>query len=46
MPKRRKLDYKMSEKYYWHIYALQNLNSTQFVKVVNKILKREYILIK
>ena len=46
MPKRRKPDYKMPEKNYWHIYTLQGLNSEKFIKVVNKILKREYILIK
>jgi hypothetical protein len=36
----------MPEKTYWHIYSLQTLNSEKFIKVVNKILKREYILIK
>ena len=46
MPKRRKSNYKMPEKAYWHIYSLQTLNSEKFIKVVNKILKREYILIK
>ncbi len=46
MPKRRKSNYKMPEKTYWHIYSLQTLNSEKFIKVVDKILKREYILIK
>jgi hypothetical protein len=46
MPKRRKSNYKVPEKNYWHIYSLQTLNSEKFIKVVNKILKREYILIK
>jgi hypothetical protein len=46
MPKRRKSNYKMPEKTYWHIYSLQTLNSEKFIKVVNKILKREYLLIK
>jgi hypothetical protein len=46
MPKRRRVDYKKPEKTYWHIYSLQNLNSEKFIKVVNKILKKEYILIK
>jgi hypothetical protein len=46
MPRRRKSNYKKPEKTYWHIYSLQNLNSEKFIKVVNKILKREYILIK
>ena len=39
-------DYKKPAKTYWHIYGLQSLSSDQFVKVVNKILRREYILIK
>jgi len=46
MPKRKKSDYKKPEKTYWHIYSLQNLNSEKFIKVVNKILRSEYILIK
>jgi len=46
MPKRRRVDYKKPEKTYWHIYSLQNLNPEKFIKVVNKILKREHILIK
>jgi hypothetical protein len=46
MPRRRKSDYKKPDKTYWHIYSLQNLNSEKFIKVVNKILKKEYILIK
>ncbi len=46
MPRRRRVDYKKPEKTYWHIYSLQNLNSEKFIKVVNKILKKEYILIK
>lgn len=37
---------KNTEKVYWHIYSLQNLNSEKFIKVVNKILRQEYILIK
>ncbi len=39
-------DYKKPQKTYWHIYGLQTLSSDKFVKVVNKILKRDYILIK
>ncbi len=46
MPKRRRVDYRKPEKTYWHIYSLQNLNSEKFIKVVDKILKKEYILIK
>jgi hypothetical protein len=46
MPKRRKTNYQKPDKTYWHIYSLQTLNSEKFIKVVNKILKKEYILIK
>jgi len=48
MPKKIKKSnpIKNSEKTCWHIYSLQNLNSEKFIKVVNKILRREYILIK
>ena len=38
--------YKKPTKTYWHIYGLQTLSSDKFVKVVNKILKKDYILIK
>jgi hypothetical protein len=34
------------EKRYWHLYSLQSLNSEKFVKIVNKILRKEYLLIK
>jgi len=34
------------EKRYWHLYSLQNLSSDKFVRIVNKILKKEYQLIK
>ncbi|MEW6015856.1 MAG: hypothetical protein AB1690_11090 [Candidatus Zixiibacteriota bacterium] len=33
-------------KLYWHLYSLQNLNGEKFIRVVNKVLKREYQLIK
>jgi len=48
MPKKRKKSNpeKNHEKTCWHIYNLQNLNSEKFIKVVNKILERKYILIK
>ena len=34
------------EKKYWHLYSLQTLSSDKFVKIVNKILRKEYLLIK
>ena len=46
MSKKSKADLKVSRKTYWHLYSLQNLNSEKLVKVVNKILRNEYHLIK
>ena len=34
------------KKTYWHLYSLQNLESGKLVNVVNKVLRREYVLIK
>ncbi len=36
----------LPKKNYWHLYSLQNLNGEKFIKVVNKILRSEYQLIK
>jgi len=36
----------MPRKVYWHLYSLQNLSGEKFTKVVNKILKKEFRLIK
>jgi hypothetical protein len=44
--KKRKPQFTMPEKACWHLYALQNLHPEKFVKVVGKILKKEYLLIK
>ena len=46
MKKRRKSGFKMPEKTYWHLYSLQTLNPEKFIKVVDKILKKHFILIK
>jgi predicted RNA methylase len=46
MTKKKKEEYKLPEKIYWHIYSLQSLNAEKFVRVVDKILRKEYILIK
>jgi len=35
-----------SKKTYWHLYSLQSLESEKLVRIVNKVLKREYVLIK
>ena len=46
MGKRNKESFKPPKKTYWHLYSLQSLESEKFAKVVNKILKREFVLIK
>ena len=46
MDDKKKQAFRMSEKKYWHLYSLQTLTSDKFVKVVNKILRKEYQLIK
>jgi len=42
--KRRRIG--LPKKTYWHLYSLQSLQSEKLVIVVNKILDREFILIK
>jgi len=46
MAKKRKAGVKLPEKTCWHLYSLQSLNYEKFLKVVAKILKQEYFLIK
>ncbi len=46
MPKKRKSQFAVPEKQCWHLYSLQNLNPEKFIKVVGKILKKDYLLIK
>lgn len=36
----------VNPKTYWHLYSLQAIGSDKLVKIVNKILKREYQLFK
>ena len=33
-------------KTYWHLYSLQSLESDKLARIVNKILRSEYMLIK
>lgn len=33
-------------KTYWHLYSLQELESAKLIEVVNKVLKKEYQLVK
>jgi hypothetical protein len=46
MKKGKKPGFKMPEKTYWHLYSLQALNPEKFIKVVDKILKKQFSLIK
>ncbi len=36
----------LPRKTYWHLYSLQNLEGDKLARIVNKILKKEYVLIK
>jgi len=44
--KKKQVRFPVAKKTYWHLYSLQNLESEKLVKVVNKILSREYNLVK
>ena len=46
MKKGKKSGLKLPEKTYWHLYSLQSLNPEKFIKVVDKILKKYFVLIK
>lgn len=37
---------RLPKKTYWHLYSLQNCDTEKLAKIVNKVLKQEYILIK
>lgn len=36
----------LPRKTYWHLYSLQNLQVEKLAKVVNKVLTKDYVLIK
>ncbi len=44
--KKRNLPPGLPHKTYWHLYSLQNMESEKLARIVNKILKHEYVLIK
>jgi len=46
MAQKKKKTVLLPRKIYWHLYSLQGLNGEKFIKVVNKILRKEYQLIK
>ena len=36
----------LSPKRYWHVYSLQSLHVEKLTRIVNKVLQKEYVLIK
>ena len=36
----------LPKKSYWHLYSLQTLQSEKLARIVDKILKHEYVVIK
>jgi hypothetical protein len=36
----------LPRKSYWHLYSLQGLQSEKLARIINKVLKQEYQLIK
>ena len=44
--KKKPIKTPLPKKSYWHLYSLQSLGSEKLIKVVNKILKQEYHLVK
>ena len=46
VPNTRRRTVGLPRKTYWHLYSLQTLDGDKLAKIVNKILKKEYVLIK
>jgi len=46
MTAKKKEAYKKPKKLYWHLYSLQTLQPEKFIKVINKILRQEFMLVK
>lgn len=44
-PKKKEI-YKKPKKNCWHLYSLQALNPEKFIKVIDKILRKEFLVIK
>ncbi len=36
----------LPKKTYWHLYSLQTMDTEKLVRTVNKVLRKEYVLIK
>ena len=46
MAPKRKERYKKPRKICWHLNSLQTLNPEKFIRVINKILRHDYMVIK
>lgn len=46
MAEKKRKPAQMPKKTYWHLYSLQLLEGNKLVDVVNKVLKREFHLVK
>jgi hypothetical protein len=46
MAPKKKETYKKPKKNCWHLYSLQALNPEKFIKVIDKILRKEFLVIK
>jgi hypothetical protein len=46
MAKQDKIETPLVKKTYWHLYSLQGVESEKLIQIVNKILNRDYQLIK
>ena len=44
--KKKKVFTGFPKKTYWHLYSLQNLQAEKLAKIVNKVLTKDYVLIK
>lgn len=44
--KKQTVRFGLPKKTYWHLYSLQNLESEKLVRIVDKVLKKEFVLIK
>lgn len=46
MAKDKKKPELLPKKTHWHLYSLQTLQAEKLIKIVNKVLKQEYRLVK
>ena len=46
MAEKKKKRIGLPKKTYWHLYSLQSLQADKLTRIVNKVLRQEYVLIK